>query len=74
MINFFRHIRKKLPEDNKPFKYLRYAIGEVILIVFGILIALAINNWNEHRRDRIKERGILYGNCRKPGNKYKGAY
>jgi hypothetical protein len=59
MINFFRHIRKKLPEDNKPFKYLRYAIGEVILIVFGILIALAINNWNEHRRDRIKERGIL---------------
>lgn len=39
--------------------YLKYAISEVVLVVIGILIALAINNWNEHRKDRIKEQVIL---------------
>jgi uncharacterized protein DUF6090 len=53
MINFFRNIRKKLADDNKPVKYLRYAIGEIVLVVIGILIALSINNWNQ---GRIKER------------------
>jgi hypothetical protein len=47
MINFFRKIRKKLADDNKFFKYSRYAIGEIVLVVIGILIALSINNWNE---------------------------
>jgi hypothetical protein len=47
MINFFRRIRKKLADDNKPLKYMRYAIGEIFLVVIGILIALQINNWNE---------------------------
>jgi hypothetical protein len=47
MINFFRKIRKKLADDNKPLKYMRYAIGEIVLVVIGILIALSINNWNE---------------------------
>jgi hypothetical protein len=47
MINFFRKIRKKLADDNKPLKYMRYAIGEIVLVVIGILIALQINNWNE---------------------------
>ena len=50
MINFFRKIRKKLAEDNKPLKYMRYAIGEIVLVVIGILIALQINNWNEDRQ------------------------
>jgi len=48
MIPFFRNIRKKMADDNKPLKYIRYAIGEIVLVVIGILIALSINNWNEH--------------------------
>ena len=50
MIPFFRKIRKKMADDNKPMKYMRYAIGEIILVVIGILIALQINNWNENRK------------------------
>ncbi len=59
MINFFRKIRKKLADDNKPLKYMRYAVGEILLVVIGILIALSINNWNEGRKDRIIEKSIL---------------
>jgi len=59
MINFFRRIRKKLADDNKPLKYLRYAIGEIVLVVVGILIALQINNWNEDRKANIQEVKIL---------------
>ena len=59
MIPFFRKIRKKMADDNKPLKYLRYAIGEIVLVVFGILIALSINNWNEHRKSRLQEVNIL---------------
>ena len=59
MINFFRKIRKQLADDNKPMKYLRYAIGEILLVVIGILIALSINNWNESRKERIFERKVL---------------
>ena len=55
MINFFRRIRKKLADDNKPLKYTRYAIGEIVLVVIGILIALSINNWNENRKNRNTE-------------------
>ncbi len=50
MIPLFRKIRKKMADDNKPMKYARYAIGEIILVVIGILIALQINNWNEERK------------------------
>jgi hypothetical protein len=46
-------------EQNKTGKYLKYAIGEIILVVIGILIALSINNWNENRISKIKETGIL---------------
>ncbi len=49
MIPFFRKIRKKMADDNKPIKYARYAVGEIVLVVIGILIALQINNWNEER-------------------------
>jgi len=59
MINFFRRIRKKLADDNKPLKYMRYAIGEILLVVIGILIALQINNWNEFRKDRKLESDYL---------------
>ena len=55
MIPFFRKIRKKLADDNQFFKYSRYAIGEIVLVVIGILIALQINNWNEERIKRKKE-------------------
>jgi hypothetical protein len=49
MIKFFRHIRKRLVIENRLTKYLLYAIGEIILVVIGILIALQINNWNQER-------------------------
>ena len=49
MIKFFRHIRKDLMEKNKTAKYFKYAIGEIILVVIGIIIALQINNSNELR-------------------------
>ena len=52
MINFFRKIRRKLADDKTPLKYLRYAIGEIVLVVIGILIALQINNWNEENKER----------------------
>ena len=59
MIPFFRKIRKTLADDNKPIKYLRYAIGEIVLVVIGILIALSINNWNSNRIQKQKESLLL---------------
>ena len=53
MIKFFRRIRQQLLSENKFSKYLLYAIGEVVLVVIGILIALQINNWNEERVKKI---------------------
>ena len=49
MIKFFRKIRQHLLMQNKTGKYFKYAIGEIVLVVIGILIALQINNWNENR-------------------------
>ena len=54
MIPFFRKLRKKMADDNRPLKYMRYAIGEIVLVVIGILIALSINNWNEERKTKLK--------------------
>lgn len=51
MIKFFRQIRRTLLSGGKTGKYLLYAIGEIILVVIGILIALQINNWNQARID-----------------------
>ena len=58
MLPFFRKIRYQLARDNKFLQYFRYAIGEILLVVIGILIALYINNWNEERIKRQKE--IVY--------------
>lgn len=52
MIKFFRKIRQKLLSENKFSKYLLYAIGEIVLVVIGILIALSINNSNEYHKTR----------------------
>ena len=59
MIKFFRKIRQNLLSESKFGKYLTYAIGEIILVVIGILIALSINNWNEVRKNRNFEKEIL---------------
>ncbi len=60
MIKFFRKIRYDLMNQNKTTKYFKYAIGEVLLVVIGILIALSINNWNQKRIDRMEEKTILH--------------
>jgi hypothetical protein len=59
MINFFRKKRKKMADDNKALKYTRYAIGEIVLVVIGIVIALQINNWNEQRKNANQELKLL---------------
>ena len=55
MIKFFRKIRYDLMEKNKTGKYLKYAIGEIVLVGIGILIALQINNWNTERIKKTVE-------------------
>ena len=59
MIKFFRHIRQNLLDEGKTAKYFKYAIGEIVLVVIGILIALQINNWNQDRQQRQKEKQML---------------
>lgn len=59
MFRFFRIIRRKLVEEDKFRKYFWYAIGEVFLVVIGILIALQINNWNIERQTRNEEKNYL---------------
>jgi len=59
MIKFFRRIRYDLMEKNKTGKYLKYAFGEIVLVVIGILIALQINNWNQGRIESNEEQAAL---------------
>ena len=59
MIKFFRKIRQNLLMENKTSKYFKYAIGEIVLVVIGILIALQINNWNENRKSKQAVRVAL---------------
>src|SRR5210317_123544 len=61
MIKFFRKIRQQLAYENNVSKYTRYAIGEIVLVVIGILIALAINTKNEEKETRITELKYLSG-------------
>ncbi|SKB88672.1 DUF6090 family protein, partial [Maribacter arcticus] len=55
MIKFFRKIRQQLLTENKFSKYLLYAIGEIVLVMVGILLALQVNNWNELRKKEEAE-------------------
>lgn len=59
MISFFRKIRQKLLQQNRVTRYLVYALGEIVLVTIGILIALQINTWNEQRKDTNREKLIL---------------
>lgn len=54
MLKFFRKIRQKLLQEGKVINYLKYAIGEILLVVIGILIALQVNNANQRRLDNNK--------------------
>ncbi|MFY9243110.1 MAG: DUF6090 family protein [Polaribacter sp.] len=59
MIKFFRKIRQNLLMENKTGKYVKYAIGEIVLVIIGILIAVSINGWNEDRKLKNAEQSIL---------------
>ena len=59
MLKFFRKIRQKLISEGNLRKYLIYAIGEILLVVIGILIALSLNNWNDSKKKKIEERVLL---------------
>jgi len=68
MLRFFRQIRQRLLTDNPPdqasragkfSKYLLYAVGEILLVVIGILIALQVDSWNEERKERIEEQILI---------------
>lgn len=59
MNTLFRNIRRKLADNNQFFKYTRYAVGEIILVVIGILIALSINNWQKEKQNiKLEKRYI----------------
>lgn len=59
MIKFFRHIRQRMIKENRVPKYMLYALGEIILVVIGILIALQLNAWKEERAEASLEIGIV---------------
>lgn len=75
MVSFFRKIRRQLARDNQFFRYARYAIGEVILIMLGIFMALQLQNWNENRK---KEQAFkltlerLYNTMKEDTETYRG--
>lgn len=60
MLKFFRRVRKKLIDEGNLKRYLIYAIGEILLVVIGILIALQINNMNEERKKLAKSHDVLF--------------
>lgn len=59
MIKLFRKIRQNLLSEGRTGKYLKYAAGEIVLVVVGILIALQINNWNESRKQSTTEKEFI---------------
>ena len=61
MIKFFRNIRQQLLGEGKTGKYIKYAFGEILLVMVGILLALQVNNWNENRKHHNEEKVFLSG-------------
>ena len=61
MITFFRRIRQKLMTEHKFGKYLLYAIGEIFLVMIGILLALQVNTWKIEKENTVKEKTYLMG-------------
>ena len=61
MLTFFRRIRKELLGEGSASKYFLYAIGEILLVMIGILLALQVNNWNEERKKEAIEKDLLLG-------------
>lgn len=61
MIKFFRKIRQNMLKENRFGQYLLYALGEIVLVVIGILIALNINNWNQEQTNKRKSKELLTG-------------
>ena len=59
MIKYFKKVRLDKILQNKMGDYYKYAIGEIFFVVFGILIALSINNWNEERKSILNEKNII---------------
>lgn len=59
MLRFFRHIRKAIMKQQNVRTYLFYALGEILLVMVGILLALQVNNWNEERKNKATEHTIL---------------
>jgi hypothetical protein len=60
MIKFFRRIRQNLLSEGKTGKYLKYALGEIALVMIGILLALQVNNWNENRKAYSNSKDYLF--------------
>ena len=60
MIKFFRRISQNLLSEGKIGNYLKYALGEILLVMIGILLALQVNNWNEDRKKKIKEQNLYH--------------
>lgn len=59
MLSFFRRTRKTLIENNKTLRYIKYAVGEIALVVIGILIAIQLNDWKEERNNDLREKEFL---------------
>ena len=59
MIKFFRKIRQNLLTEGKTGKYFKYAIGEIVLVMIGILLALQVNNWNNNRIEQNEEKKVI---------------
>ena len=59
MPRFFNQIRKQLANNNKFSKYLLYAVGEILLVVVGILIAFQVDNWSKRNEDSLQTQNIL---------------
>ena len=61
MLQFFRKIRRQLLTENKFNQYMLYAVGEILLVVIGILLALQINNWNENNKNNALQINYMKG-------------